>query len=191
MKPKILKQEDMKKLVLLAVCLAGFATAGFAQGGDVIHKGEKGVSSVGGIAGYAIDNRTLVIGVDYRYNLKDWLRLAPSVLHTVKSEDRSAWYVNADAHYPARITDEVTLYPIGGLGLSAWKFDYKKVKTSDEEVSTVKESETKIRAGLNLGFGGEMRVTKDLIIGAEFRYNLTPERIYDQAMLLARAAYYF
>lgn len=178
----------MKKLVLLAACLVGFATFGFAQGGNLKSKGEKGVSSVGGIVGYAIDNKTVAVGVDYRYNIKDRIRLAPSILYAIKNENKSMWMVNADAHYLARITDKMTIYPIGGLGLSVWNFDYE---TFQSEMSTVKESETKIRLGLNLGFGGEMRVTKDIIVGAEFRYNLTTERAYDQAMILGRVAYYF
>jgi opacity protein-like surface antigen len=181
----------MKKLVLLAVCLVGFAAVGLAQSGNVKRNGEKGVSSVGGILGYVIDNKTVAIGIDYRYNIKDWLRLAPSVLYAIKNEDKSTWFMNADAHYLVRITDKATIFPVGGLGLSIWNFDYKTVKTSDGEVSTVKESEKKVRLGLNLGFGGEMRVTKDIIVGAEFRYNLTAERAYDQAMILGRVAYYF
>jgi outer membrane protein X len=191
----------MKSSVLLAICLAGFATVGYAQGGDMIRKGEKGVSSVGGIVGYAVDNKTVAVGVDYRYNIKDRLRLAPSVLYTMKTDDISTWVVNADVHYLARITDEVTIYPAGGLGLSVWNFEYgtpetpgKEVsgeETSGEGASVVPASETKIRLGLNLGFGGEMRVNKDIIVGAEFRYNLTTERAYDRAMILARVAYYF
>ncbi|HCC51034.1 MAG TPA: hypothetical protein DEQ30_02445 [Porphyromonadaceae bacterium] len=175
----------MKRIVLLAACLVGFATLGFAQGGNFKSRGEKGVSSVGGILGYAIDNKALAVGVDYRYNIKNSIRLAPSVLYTIENEDRSTWYVNADAHYLLRITDKMTIYPAGGLGLSVWSFDYKK------ELFTEIESETKVRLGLNLGFGGEMRVTKDIIVGAEFKYNLTTERAYDQAMILSRVAYYF
>ncbi|MDR2916361.1 MAG: porin family protein [Tannerella sp.] len=174
----------MKKLVFLTVCLVAFVTGGFAQNS---YKGEKGVSSVGGILGYAVDNETVVLGVDYRYNIKNQIRLAPSILYAVKNDDISTWYVNADAHYLIRMTDKMTLYPVGGLGLSIWNFDNVTV-LKDGEVSG--DTETKVRLGLNLGFGGEMRVTQDIIVGAEFRYNLT-NRHYDQAMILTRVAYYF
>ncbi|MDR0394694.1 MAG: porin family protein [Tannerella sp.] len=200
----------MKKIGLLAVCIVSFVTVGFAQNNDIKYNGEKGVSSIGAILGYAIDNKTIAVGIDYRYNIKDRVRLAPSVLYTVKNEDKSMWVVNADAHYLMRVTDKMTIYPLGGLGLSVWNLDYKKVgsgdknsenktsedkasedKTPEDKTSVVEVSETKVRLGLNLGFGGEMRVTQDIIIGAEFRYNLTSKRIYDQAMILVRAAYYF
>jgi opacity protein-like surface antigen len=174
-----------------------FATVSFAQGGDIVRRGEKGVSSVGGIFGYAIDRKTAAVGVDFRYNIKDHVRLAPSVLHTLKSDYQSTWIVNADAHYLARITETATIYPLGGLGLSFWKTprpiadpDAEYPADPDDEYPA-ERYETKTRLGLNLGFGGEMRITRDIILGAEFRYNLTTERIYDRAMILARAAYYF
>lgn len=173
----------MKRIVFLAVCLVAFVANSFAQGS---YKGEKGVSSVGGIIGYAVDNKTVVLGVDYRYNIRDRIRIAPSVLYAVKNDDISTWYINADAHYLVRVTETMTIYPIGGLGLSVWNFDYIIPPGSVAE----KDSETKVRLGLNMGFGGEMRVTQDVVVGAEFKYNLT-NRHYDQAMILARAAYYF
>jgi outer membrane protein X len=181
----------MKKLLLVTICLIGFTTFGIAQESNVIQKGEKGVFSVGGIFGYAIDHKTAAIGVDFRYNLTDRMRLAPSVLYTIKNAGVSTYYANADAHYLARITNKTTLYPIGGLGLSVWNFTYTKKKEPGDQFSVEKESETKVRLGLNLGFGGETRITQDLIIGMEFRYNLTTERVYDQAMILTRVAYYF
>jgi outer membrane protein X len=192
----------MKKLILLAVYMFAFATTGFAQNesktqpGNKKYAGEKGVSSIGIMIGYAVDNKSALIGADFRYNIHDRMRLAPSVLYSLKNEYRSTVYVNADAHYLARVTNKITLYPVGGLGLSVWNFDGLIPESLDPPIpagsySETSGSETKIRIGLNLGFGGEVRVTKDIIVGAEFRYNLTSERIYDQAMFSARAAYYF
>ena len=188
----------MKKLVFITVCLVAFAISGFAQ---KKFRGEKGISSVGVIIGHAIDSKSLTVGADYRYNIDDRIRLAPSALYVLRNDYASRFYANADAHYLTRITDEITIYPIGGLGVSMVKFDgYSDVHGDLEETGywpgygsyyDFTKSETKFRIGLNLGFGGEMRVTKDILVGAEFRYNLTTERYYDQAMLLARVAYYF
>ena len=184
----------MKKLVFLTVCSVAFAISCFAQNNI---KGEKGISSVGVIVGHAVNSKALTVGVDYRYNIMDRIRLAPSVLYIMKNDLVSSLYANADVHYLARITKEVTIYPIGGLGVSMRSSDIFELKAPSEfdpenplDIYKTK-SDTKTNVGLNLGFGGEMRLTKDLIIGAEFKYNLTKERIYDQAMLLARLAYYF
>ena len=180
----------MKKTVLLIVCLVTFVTNGFAQQRNM--KGEKGVSSVGVIAGYAIESEKAVIGIDYRYNVLDRVRIAPSVLYAVKSDYTDTWYANADVHYLARITSKVTLYPLGGLGLSVWNYNPDKSPLGEllDDLLDIDDSETKTRLGLNLGFGGEVRATKDIICGAEFRYNWT-SRYYNQAMILVRAAYYF
>jgi len=183
----------MKKIVILTVCLAAFVANSFGQ--NVIKKGEQGVSSVGVILGHAITSKAFTIGADYRYNIDDRIRFAPSALYTLKNDGISSMYLNADAHYLARITDKATIYPIGGVGLSHWRWDSFIIDDLEplggHGYSRTIVKETKIRIGVNLGFGGEMRITDDIIAGAEFRYNLTSERFYDQAMLLARVAYYF
>ncbi len=183
----------MKKIILLTACVVALISNGYAQGGKVF-KGEKGVSSVGVIAGYGVDSKTVLAGLDYRYNITNKVRLAPSAMYAFENQGVSTWYVNTDVHYLSRITNQITMYPIGGLGLSIWEME--KIIPLEPTVLaetglTEPESETEMRLGLNLGFGAEVRVNKDIILGAEFRYNLTDERIYDQAMFAARIAYYF
>ena len=82
----------MKKLVVLAVCLVAFVANSYAQGKL---KGEKGVSSVGVIVGHAITHKAPTIGVDYRYNVLDKVRLAPSALYTLKNDETNIFYANA------------------------------------------------------------------------------------------------
>jgi opacity protein-like surface antigen len=176
----------MKKLVFLTVCFVAFVANSNAQSN---YKGEKGISSIGVIMGHAIDSKAFTVGADYRYNVLDRVRLAPSVLYTFENDYTNTLYFNADAHYLARITKKVTIYPIGGIGVSVWKYD--GIINGLEDLFDIDDSHTKVSIGLNLGFGGEIRLTPDILVGAEFRYNLTSERFYDQAMLLARAAYYF
>ena len=177
----------MKKLIFLTVCLVAFAANGFAQKS---FRGEKGVSSVGLIMGHAVSSKAFTLGADFRYNIEDKIRLAPSALYTLKNDNFTSLYLNADAHYLTRVTKDITIFPIGGVGVSLRKI-YGIPVLGIGGVELKSDSETKLRVGLNLGFGGEIRATDDIIIGAEFKYNLTTERIYDQAMLLARVAYYF
>jgi len=172
------------RVIVFIVSFVFMITNGFAQKNL---KGEKGVSSVGGIVGYAIENEQAVVGIDYRYNIQDKIRLAPSVLYAIKKDNTETWYFNADAQYLARVTERMTLYPIGGLGVSVWRYSPMPLLQDFFDVKTI---ETDVCVGLNLGFGGEIRVTKDIIAGGEFRYNWT-KRGYNQAMLLARVAYYF
>jgi len=172
------------RVIIFIVSFVFIVTNGFAQKNLT---GEKGVSSIGGIVGYAIESEKAVIGIDYRYNILDMIRLAPSVLYVIKKDNADAWYFNADAHYLARVTEQVTLYPIAGIGVSAWRY---RLLPELQDLLGTRRIDSDVRIGLNLGFGGEIRVTKDIIAGGEFRYNWT-ERGYSQAMLLARVAYYF
>jgi opacity protein-like surface antigen len=198
----------MRRYILLITCLLAFAAAGFAQSGRRTpagrghwDRGEKGVSSIGGIAGYGVENKAALIGIDYRYNILSRMRLSPSVVYARENNSTSAFYINADAHYLARLSEKATIYPLGGIGVSI-RNERQAVaelpepepddETPVEAAAALSDSTfTRIRVGLNLGFGGEIRVTRDLILGIEFRYNLTGRRIYNQAMLAARAACYF
>jgi opacity protein-like surface antigen len=201
----------MKRLIIIAFCIMAVTANGFGQKKSSI--GEQGVSSVGVIAGWAIDSKEPLVGIDFRYNIGPRLRLAPSLLYTINTEDISALYFNADVHYLVRLTRTMTIYPLAGLGLHNRKIKFPAlpeltdpfVKTfaktyadegeEDEEdeakdkVEEVTDSHT--RLGLNIGFGFENRITEDLILGVEFRHNFTTERFYDQAMLTVRLAYYF
>ena len=167
----------MKK-VFLVVCLVMFVMNVFAQHNL---RGEKGISSIGAIAGYVIERESLVVGVDYRYNVLGRLRLAPSILYLFEKYNEDRFYLNADVHYLARISRKATIYPIAGIGASAWH--YKKDKP-------LIPGETIIRFGVNLGVGGEVRLTRDILAGVEFKYNWT-KQYYNEAMLMARVAYYF
>ena len=159
------------------MCVVLFATQGFAQSSK--YRGERGVTSIGLLGGYAIDYKSIVIGADYRYNILDRVRIAPSFLHVFEQDHRSAWYINADVHYLVRITEELTLYPLAGFGVSIHKYN------------TMHVDKTNTRLGPNIGFGCEFRMTEDLIIGGEFKYNLTTDRDFDQNFLIGRVAYYF
>ena len=170
----------MKKNVLVSVCFVVFFTNGFAQ---QRFKGEIGVSSFGGMIGYVIESESPAIGIDFRHNILDRLRIAPSIFYVFEKKDIDLWYFNTDFHYLGRITKKATLYPIGGFGLSS--LHYRETKGA-----IFREAETKLRLGINLGFGGEIRVSKDIITGIEFKYHWT-KLPYNQAMLLARIAYYF
>ena len=178
----------MRKIFLLVACCVLMVSALFAQ---TKLGSEKGVSSIGFMAGYAIDNKSFAAGIDFRYNILAHVRLAPSVIYLFKNNNVSTWYANVDFHYLARITERVTIYPIMGVGLSAWQRDYLVPVTSEDDIEYRKETNSEARLGLNLGAGVERRMTRDIILGAEFKYNLTTDRAHDQAMILTRIAYYF
>ncbi|MDR3309573.1 MAG: porin family protein [Tannerella sp.] len=205
----------MKRLIITFFIMAVTANAGFGQ--NKSSKGEQGVSSAGLIGGLAIDSRSLMAGIDYRYNILPKLRLAPSFLYVSKFDNLNSLYFNADAHYLVRLTRTATIYPLAGIGVHNRRLKLPAVTTksspleksfagtyadgeagedddSKDDDSKEKDGDTTdshTRLGVNIGFGFENRITQDIILGVEFRHQFTTERIYDQAIFSARLAYYF
>jgi opacity protein-like surface antigen len=165
----------MKK-VLFVICIALFAMQGQAQTGHY---------SVGGTLGYTTDSKNPTIGVDFRYNIFPDIRFAPSVTRMLKNDGKDGWYVDLDAHYVVDVTRDFSFYPIGGVGLSVWNYD------EDNHFILLKEHihTTETRLGMNIGLGGEFRITYEISIGMDFKYNVTND--HSQAIAAIRVGYHF
>lgn len=155
----------MKKVVL--VFLFAVMTVGgvFAQ---------QGASSVGLSVGYALDSDNTTVGIDYRYNVSDDVRIAPSLTHLMKHGGLSAWALDFNAHYVVKLDPSFGFYPLGGVSLSFWEAGRDWDAT---------------RFGVNIGLGGEVYASRDLTVGLEMKYNLIQD--FDQAMAAVRIAYNF
>lgn len=154
----------MKKVVLLflfAVMTLGL----YAQ---------QGASSVGLSVGYALDTDNTTVGIDYRYNVTDDVRIAPSLTHFMKHGGLSAWALDFNAHYVVKLDPSFGFYPLGGVSLSFWDAPHDWDAT---------------RLGLNVGLGGEVYASRELTVGLELKYNLIQD--LDQALAAVRIAYNF
>lgn len=160
----------MKRLIVLVV-LAVISLSAFAQT-------RQGDSSIGANVGYSFDSENVTLGIDYRYNITDEVRLAPSITHFVKSNHHSAWAIDLNAHYVVQLSEKFGFYPLGGLSLSFWKWDLGGNHSVDHN-----------RLGANIGLGGEVYASKELTVGLEVKYNIV--KTYDQALFAVRAAYNF
>ena len=104
----------MKKLIVMCM-LAIISMSAFAQT-------QQGQSSFGFNLGYGFnENGNALLGLDYRYNLTDEVRLAPSLSYFVKDDGLSAWAIDVNAHYVFKLSDMFGFYPLAGLDLSFWK----------------------------------------------------------------------
>jgi len=153
----------MKRMIMLFV-FAAIATIGYAQ---------KGQSSVGFTLGHSFDTENVIAGLDFRYNVTNEVRLAPSLSHFVKHDGLSAWAIDMNAHYVFPLTDMFGFYPLGGAGLTFWDLG----------------GYTRNRFGLNIGLGGELYATKEITIGLEMKYNIVST--YEQAIIGLRVGYNF
>lgn len=144
----------MKKLIVMCM-LAIISMSAFAQT-------QQGQSSFGFNLGYGFnENGNALLGLDYRYNLTDEVRLAPSLSYFVKDDGLSAWAIDVNAHYVFKLSDMFGFYPLAGLDLSFWKVSLGN-----------SASLNKTRLGANIGLGGEVYATDQLSVGLEFKYNI-------------------
>lgn len=160
------------KRILLVVLLAVISLGAYAQ---------KGTQSVGFNIGYGFTSENATLGLDYRYNLTDAVRLSPSLSYFVKNDGLSAWNIDMNAHYVFPLSEMFGFYPLAGLNLSFWKFS---CMLDDHSIS---QNET--RFGANVGLGAELYATEQLTVGIEGKYTIIKD--FDQALLAVRVAYNF
>lgn len=161
---------NIMKRVLLTLMLGAFCLSGFAQA-------QQGVSSLGVNIGYGFDGENATLGLDYRYNLTDEVRLAPSLTYFVKNNYHSAWAIDVNAHYIVRLSDMFGFYPLGGLSLSFWNWKVGSYSLNDT------------RFGANIGLGGEVYATSVITVGLEAKYHIIKD--YGQPMFAVRVGYNF
>ena len=156
----------MKKLIVMCM-LAIISMSAFAQT-------QQGQSSFGFNLGYGFnENGNALLGLDYRYNLTDEVRLAPSLSYFVKDDGLSAWAIDVNAHYVFKLSDMFGFYPLAGLSLSFWKAGPWDAT----------------RFGANIGLGGEVYATDRISVGLEAKYNIIKD--LDAAALAVRVGYNF
>lgn len=153
----------MKRL-LFVMLLAVISLGAYAQ---------QGQQSVGLNIGYGFDSKNATLGVDYRYNITDQVRLAPSLTYFVKNDGLSSFAIDMNAHYVFRLSDMFGFYPLAGLNLSFW------------DVAGYNAT----RFGANIGLGAELYATDKITVGLEVKYNII--KTFDQALLGVRVGYNF
>ena len=158
------------KRVVVTLLLVVLSAGAYAQ----THQGD---SSFGLNLGYGFDTENFTLGLDYRYNVTDELRLAPSITHFVKNRGLSAWAFDMNVHYVFPLSENFGFYPLAGVDLTFWRLGEGEWHLN------------KTRFGANLGLGGEIYATRDLTIGLEVKYNIVKE--VDQALVALRIGYNF
>ena len=160
----------MKKLLMMLL-LAVVSLGAYAQT-------EQGQSALGFNIGYGFDSKNATLGVDYRYNITDEVRINPELTYFVKNDHHSTWAIDLNAHYLVKLSDMFGFYPLAGLDLSFWKWDAGHGL-----------SQNFTRFGVNVGLGGEVYATDNITVGLEVKYNIIKD--FDQALIGVRAGYTF
>lgn len=158
----------MKKLLTLLGCL-------FLMLGSV--HAQKGTHAFGFGLSYGTEIESPGLGIKYQYNITNPIRLEPSINYFFENDNVSMLDVNLNFHYLFPVAQSVKLYPLIGVSLSNWMFDWGW------------EDDNECRFGVNLGAGAEFQLPKHWAMNLEFRYQLVDD--FDQAVFNIGAAYKF
>jgi len=143
-----MKTVFLKKAAIAIIAVVTMSMAANAQ--------EKGSIAVGGnlVFGSGNSYSNVGFGPKLQYNITDPIRLEGSYTYFLKKNNWSMWDVSVNAHYLFSVTDEITVYPLAGIGiLSAGG-------GSDNEF------------GLNLGAGIDYKLTRNLFVNGEVKYKI-------------------
>lgn len=119
-------------------------------------KAEKGEKSLGISGGYATYNNSGFANLFFQYSFTDHIRLAPEVGYVFRNEDKSAFEISTDLHFPFRIAKAVNVYPLVGLTYQNWH------NYSGDNLS---------QFGGDFGGGFELYLTPNLKLNLEGKYS--------------------
>lgn len=135
---------------------------------------QKGDKAVGGNILYGFDENNIGIAGKYQWNITDAFRLEPSASYYPQKSNIKMWDMNVNLHYLFKMNEKFNLYPLGGLTLFG-----VKPKNLDSESEF----------GVNLGGGAEYKLTENISVGAEMKYQILSD--WGRAVLSIGMTYRF
>lgn len=187
----------MKRLTLLMVAIWMACGVAFAQ------QGEK---AVGINLGYGSGDfhKAFKIGAEFKYNVTDTIRIAPSFDYFFKSNGVGLWGINANAHYlfDIKSVEGLKIYPLAGISLLGSLISDNATGTEGVDwdqilpgmgdfMDNVTEEATKneTKFGFNIGAGIQYPIVENIDLGFEIKYQFVSD--FDQIVFGVTAAYKF
>jgi len=160
MKNLFLKRAAITVIAVLAMSVAAVAqiTGDKAVGANLVFGSGDGLSNVG-------------IGAKFQYNVTDPIRLEGSFTYFFKKDYVSMWDFSVNAHYLFHVADQITVYPLAGVGLLGVTASIPKIDLGDFGIIGGGSS-SKTEFGFNLGGGIDYKLTDQLFLNAELKYKI-------------------
>lgn len=128
---------------------------------------EAGLFSMSANLSYGTDIETLGVGIRAQYFIIDKVRAVGEYKYYIDRRNWSAWEINADGHYVFGVSDDVYLYPIGGMKFARWTHDLGRAG-----IPGYNQKDSHDRIGINLGFGGQVSLAQNIYLQIELREEL-------------------
>ena len=124
------------------------------------------------------DNYTNVgLGAKFQYNVTDPIRLEGSFTYFLEKNYTSMWDLNANVHYLFPVSNEVTVYPLAGLGIHNTSVEILWIKSSSSNVA------------INFGGGIDFALNKQWVLNGELKYQIVNN--WNRLILSAGLSYRF
>ena len=157
----------MKKLILLAFMLISISVTALAQTTNV---------GIGLNLGYGNEVSKPSVGMKMLFDISEEFTIAPSFNYYFEDKFEllgvetklACWDLNADIHWNFYSKENYKLYPLVGLSY----FNVKAKAGANIGSFDVDVSESEGKFGLNLGFGGQLSLSENLIASAEVKYQI-------------------
>lgn len=143
----------MKKISILIIAIAAVLGA-FMPAKAQAQKGEKTLGLMGGFATY---NNGGFTDVYFQYTFADHFRIAPDLGYVFRNDNKSAFVLDVDMHFPFRVARGFAVYPLAGFTFNNWS--YRHVDNAS-------------RAGANFGAGFDLYLTSYLKLTLQGKYSL-------------------
>ena len=182
----------MKKIIL-TLCCAFINLVAYSQS----DKFAAGVN-----LSYGTKIKNVGIGAKGQYLFTDNIRGEISFEYFFKKEGLSMFDLNANVHYLFDVAKKVKVYPLVGIGYTAWKSDISwdfgddyedfiipgsSFNLDDEDLDI--GSTTDGRFAVNLGVGGQYELTDRINLNVEAKYQIISH--YSQFVFGVGASYRF
>ena len=159
------------KMAIVAIAAVSMSMATQAQ--------QKGDMAAGGslVIGTGDSYTNVGISGKFQYNVIDQLRLEGSLTFFLKKDYISFWDISANGHYLFPVTNQITVYPLAGLGIFGTKVDYGLGSVTGSDVC------------FNIGGGIDIKLTDQLFFNGELKYKIVNH--WDRFMISAGVTYKF
>jgi outer membrane protein X len=178
------------KKAAIVIIATTMSVAAFAQ--------EKGDMAAGGNLAIGMGDEITNIGIGgkFQYNVTDPIRLEGSLTFFLPrkygvsgfAETKvSFWDFSVNGHYLFPVADQITVYPLAGLGIQGWKTKTDAGEWSGYIPGGGNNSGSDVC--INIGGGVDFKLTDQLSLNGEMKYRISGD--YNRFIISIGAAYKF
>lgn len=118
---------------------------------------KSGKAVLGIMGGFASYNSSGYASVYFQYRFASHVRIAPEIGCVFRNHDKSALLINADMHFPFRLSRGFNIYPLAGLTFNNW---------------SERSNGNMLRLGADAGAGFDLYFTDNLKMNIQAKYSI-------------------